>query len=149
MFVKGCSIFFVIVAIVLAVLYQLVVVNPISFQPVDLTGKIAVVTGGSSGIGVETVRKLVEWNATVIMPVRSLAKGEIIRKDILLSVPNSLGKIELMEMDLASFSSVRSFAEAFEAKHLHVDILILNAVYKLRHEKVISRFFSTLGHAKR
>jgi NAD(P)-dependent dehydrogenase (short-subunit alcohol dehydrogenase family) len=119
------------VLIGVAFVYQSIVLNDISYKEVDLTGKIAIVTGGSSGIGIETVRKLVQWNCTVFMPVRNIAKAELVKSDILASSSSSVGSIELMEMDLSSFESVRKFAKEFLSKNIHVDILILNAVHLL------------------
>lgn len=116
-------------AVAITIFYQQFVLNPIHFQPIDLTNKIALVTGGTSGIGLETVRKLVEWNATVIMPVRNIKKGEDVKKELLSTLPkSSTGKIELMEMDLASLTSVRKFASNLNDKNPHLDIVILNAV---------------------
>jgi hypothetical protein len=62
--------------------YKTVILAPIHYQPQDLMGKIALVAGGSAGIGAETVKKLYEWNATVLMPVRSVDKGLAVRAAI-------------------------------------------------------------------
>lgn len=122
--------FLAIVAIVITLFYRQLVLTPISYQPVDLSNAVIIVTGGTSGIGLETVRKLVEWNGTVIMPVRNLQKGEVVKNDILSTSLhiNHKGKIELMEMDLASLESVRKFAMKILERKIHIDILILNAV---------------------
>ena len=60
------------------------------------------VIGGTSGIGFETVKKLMEWNATVIMPVRNLKKGEAVREELtshLEAFPvHSTGTVELMKL---------------------------------------------------
>lgn len=128
MFLKVISFLIVIFAVVVTLFYQAVVLNPIHFRPVDLTGKTVIVTGGSSGIGLETVRKLVEWNASVIMPVRNIQKGELVRKDILSTQVSHTGSIELMILDLTSFDSVRKFASEIIQKNIHIDIVILNAV---------------------
>ena len=128
MVLKVISFVVVIVSIVVTIFYRAVVLNPISYRPVDLTGKIALVTGGTSGIGLETVRKLVEWNATVIMPVRNIEKGELTRKEILATQVPHTGSIELLHLDLTSFESVRDFASKVLQKNIHIDIVILNAV---------------------
>lgn len=118
-----------IISIGITLFYQQYVLNSIHFQPIDLTNTVALVTGGSSGIGLETVRKLIEWNATVIMPVRNIKKGEDVKNEILSTLPkSSVGQIELMEMDLASFTSVRQFASKLNDRNIHLDIVILNAV---------------------
>lgn len=79
-------------------------------------------------VGLETVRTLVAWNASVIMPVRNMKKGELVKNDIISSLSTSYGSIELMELDLASFDSVRRFATSLQSKKVHIDTLVLNAV---------------------
>jgi NAD(P)-dependent dehydrogenase (short-subunit alcohol dehydrogenase family) len=122
--------FLVVVAITITLFYNQYVLAPISYQPTDLSDAVIIVTGGTSGIGLETVRKFVEWNGTVIMPVRNLRKGEIVKKEILSTSMhlNHKGKIELIEMDLTSFASVRNFATKILERKIHIDILVLNAV---------------------
>jgi NAD(P)-dependent dehydrogenase (short-subunit alcohol dehydrogenase family) len=142
---KRISVFLVLIAVAVTVFYRQFVLNPISFQPVDLNGKVAIVTGGTSGIGLETVRKLVEWNATVILPVRNIPKGEKVKKELLDTTVAHTGTIELMEMDLTSFASVRNFAQEFLKKDLHLDILILNAVLPPHSRCPLN---SSLGNAK-
>lgn len=75
-----------------------------------LEGKIALVTGCSSGIGVETARALHATGADVYMTVRDVAKGKAVLADILASNPTSKGKLELVEMELGDLSSVRAGA---------------------------------------
>jgi len=69
----------------------------------DLTGKTAVVTGGHSGIGLETVRALAANGASVIVPVRSEQKARE-------SLSRLSGDITTAPMDLANLKSVASFA---------------------------------------
>lgn len=117
-----------VIVIGVAFVYQEIVLKPVTFFPVDMKGKVCVVTGGSSGIGLETVRKLTEWNATVIMPVRSISKGELVKSEIMTSLsPTSVGSIEVMKLDLTSFKSVRNFANEILSRNVHIDVLILNA----------------------
>jgi NAD(P)-dependent dehydrogenase (short-subunit alcohol dehydrogenase family) len=91
----------------------------------DQRGRVAIVTGASSGIGYETARVLAEKNATVIMAQRSLEKGnaaaEMIRSE------NAAADIEVFELDLASLDSVRRFAERFKESYSRLDLLINNA----------------------
>ena len=56
---------------------------PLPVFPVDLTGKTAIVTGSSDGIGKETARILAAWNATVILACRNETKAEIVADDIM------------------------------------------------------------------
>jgi NAD(P)-dependent dehydrogenase (short-subunit alcohol dehydrogenase family) len=85
-------------------------------RPVDLTGRVAVVTGGTAGLGLETARVLASWNATVVLPARNVTKGEAVKRQLEALLPReSTGSFRLMECDLASLKSVRSFAAAFLA----------------------------------
>ncbi|WP_085521014.1 oxidoreductase [Tuberibacillus sp. Marseille-P3662] len=86
---------------------------------IDLTGKVAIVTGGYSGIGLETTRVLANAGATVIVPVRTLDKGREALKDI----PN----VELDTMDLMDPASIDGFAERFLETNRPLDILINSA----------------------
>jgi NAD(P)-dependent dehydrogenase (short-subunit alcohol dehydrogenase family) len=92
---------------------------------IDLTGKLAVVTGASAGIGVETARTLASAGARVVMAVRDTAKGEKAAAQIRESVPDA--QLEIRELDLSSLASVRAFGESFRADHDSLDLLINNA----------------------
>ncbi|NNE53633.1 MAG: SDR family NAD(P)-dependent oxidoreductase [Sulfitobacter sp.] len=87
---------------------------------INLTGKIALVTGGYSGIGLETVRCLLDRGASVIVPVRSPEKA----KETLGDLAN---KITTAPMDLADLSSVRKFAQGVREANSRLDLLINNA----------------------
>lgn len=86
---------------------------------IDLSGKIAVVTGGYSGIGLETTRVLHGAGAKVIVPARDLAKAANALK--------GLEGVEIMEMDLIDPVSVDAFAEKFLATGLPLHILVNSA----------------------
>ena len=86
---------------------------------IDLTGKIAVVTGGYAGIGLETAKTLASAGATVIVPARNTEKA----KKSLEGIPN----IELETMDLMNPTSIDAFAEKFLASDRPVHLLINNA----------------------
>lgn len=87
---------------------------------IDLTGKVAIVTGGYSGIGVETVRGLAGAGAKVIVPARNREKAVGNLADV-------VGDVTIMDMDLADLASVRIFADAFTEAHDRLDLLICNA----------------------
>jgi NAD(P)-dependent dehydrogenase (short-subunit alcohol dehydrogenase family) len=87
---------------------------------VDLSGKFAVVTGGYSGIGVETVRALVAAGADVLVPARDMAKAKDALKEF-------GAKVSVGEMDLADLASVRKFARGLVAAGKPVHLLINNA----------------------
>jgi len=93
---------------------------------VDLTGKIAIVTGSSAGIGVDTVRVFATHGAKVIMAVRDTSKAQPI-KDEIQKLPGVKEEIVIMGLNLASFRSVRTFAEEFKKLNLPLNILVNNA----------------------
>jgi NAD(P)-dependent dehydrogenase (short-subunit alcohol dehydrogenase family) len=91
----------------------------------NLQGKTAIVTGASSGLGVETVRALAGGGAHVVMPVRSRDKGEKVAAELRAATGNSA--IEIAEMDLGDHASVSAFADGFVARGRPLHILINNA----------------------
>jgi len=94
-------------------------------QGIDLKGKVAIVTGASSGLGVETSRALALRGAHVILAVRDTKKAEPFLEQIKKSTNND--NVEIMRLDLGSFDSVREFAKQFLAKNVPLNILINNA----------------------
>ena len=92
-----------------------------------LTDKVILITGASSGIGVETARALFHTGAQLYLPVRDLAKGEEVKRDIESDGQQAKGKIELLQLDLESLDSVRQCAAAFLAKSKQLNVLICNA----------------------
>ncbi|MCX8534157.1 SDR family NAD(P)-dependent oxidoreductase [Chryseobacterium luquanense] len=86
---------------------------------IDLTGKIAIVTGGYAGIGLETVKALTSAGATVIVPARDAEKA----KNNLAGIAN----VELETMDLMDPVSIDSFAEKFMSSERPLHLLINNA----------------------
>jgi NAD(P)-dependent dehydrogenase (short-subunit alcohol dehydrogenase family) len=94
-------------------------------EGIDLTGRHALVTGASAGLGVETTRALAAHGASVTMAVRDLGKAEAARAGILAAVPGA--DLELRELDLASLASVRAFTAAYLSEGRPVDLLIGNA----------------------
>lgn len=91
----------------------------------DQSGRIVIVTGANSGLGYETSLALARKNATVIMACRNMEKGQKAHDDILKLEPGA--KLDLMQLDLASQESVKSFAAAFLSKYNRLDLLINNA----------------------
>jgi NAD(P)-dependent dehydrogenase (short-subunit alcohol dehydrogenase family) len=83
----------------------------------DLSGRTAVVTGASSGIGIPTTRELARAGARVVLAVRNVAKGE--------AVAHTLeGRTEVRQLELTSLASIREFADAWTGG---LDILVNNA----------------------
>nr|WP_321442227.1 oxidoreductase [uncultured Hyphomonas sp.] len=89
-------------------------------EGIDLSGKNAVVTGGYSGIGLETVRALASAGARVTVPARRLDTAEAALADV-------AGDIEIAAMDLADLASVEKFTREYDETGRGLDILINNA----------------------
>ncbi|KAL0799226.1 hypothetical protein Bca101_054401 [Brassica carinata] len=92
---------------------------------VDGTGLTAIVTGASSGIGVETARVLALRGVHVVMAVRNTASGAKVKQDILNQLPSAT--LDVMELDLSSMESVRRFASDYKSTGLPLNLLINNA----------------------
>ncbi len=86
---------------------------------IDLTGKIAIVTGGNTGIGLETAKTLANAGATVIVPVRDIDKA---RKNL-----KGIDNVEIEEMDLINHNSIDTFTEKFLTSGRPLHLLINNA----------------------
>ncbi len=90
----------------------------------DQSGRVAVVTGANSGLGLETARELARKGATVVLAVRNTSKGRVAVDDIRAEIPSA--DVSVQELDLASLDSVRSAAQdLFSLDRL--DLLINNA----------------------
>ncbi len=100
--------------------------RPLPITPVDLSGRTFIVTGASAGIGKETVRALADWNATVIMAVRNVAKGEGVLADIKATTRPDVD-VEVWELDLARLASVQAFAARYLATDRPLHCLVNNA----------------------
>ena len=90
---------------------------------VDLTGKTAIVTGGASGIGIETARALASAGAHVTIAVRNLDAGKEVADAI--NAEYGAGKVTVEKLELGSLASVRDFAKRWGDKP--VNLLINNA----------------------
>jgi NAD(P)-dependent dehydrogenase (short-subunit alcohol dehydrogenase family) len=95
------------------------------YQVPDVTGRHVVITGSNSGTGKEAARRLAAAGADVVMAVRSPAKGEAARREILESVPKA--SLTVRRLDLADLSVVREFAAGLVADGRPVDVLVNNA----------------------
>ncbi len=91
----------------------------------DQTGRVAVITGANTGLGLETARALAAAGASVVLAVRNVDKGATAIDDIRADVPDA--ELDVLELDLASLDSIRAAAEQLDAQTERVDLLINNA----------------------
>jgi NAD(P)-dependent dehydrogenase (short-subunit alcohol dehydrogenase family) len=91
----------------------------------SLTGRVAIVTGANSGLGLETARVLARKGAQVVLAARSEAKGAAAATEVLVGAPGA--SLTVMPLDLANLQSIRRFAEAFLATYDRLHILVNNA----------------------
>ena len=90
----------------------------------DQQGRIALVTGANSGLGLETTRALISRGCTVLMACRSARKGEAARSQLLGS---GAAGLDLLELDLSDLNSVSRCAREVAERYERLDLLINNA----------------------
>lgn len=96
----------------------------------DQSGRVALVTGASSGLGLETAKALAAKGATVVMACRSPRKGEEARQQLLAELTHGMqphGALDLLPLDLADLASVRAAAATLAERYGRLDLLINNA----------------------
>jgi NAD(P)-dependent dehydrogenase (short-subunit alcohol dehydrogenase family) len=114
---------------------------------IDLADRRVIVTGGASGIGVETARELAGAGAEVTLAVRNLAAGERTAEDIIATTGNK--QVLVAPLDLADQGSVASFAAAWDGPlHILVNNAGLMASPEMRTAEGWEMQFATnhLGH---
>ncbi|XP_071705780.1 short-chain dehydrogenase TIC 32 B, chloroplastic-like isoform X2 [Rutidosis leptorrhynchoides] len=117
---------------------------------IDASDRTVIVTGGASGIGLETTRVLALRGAHVIIAARNI-KAANEAKQLILS-NNEKAKIDVLELDLACLDSVKAFADRFKSLNLPLNILINNAgvmfcPYTLSQDGIEMQFATNhLGH---
>ncbi|MEO0836541.1 MAG: SDR family NAD(P)-dependent oxidoreductase [Cyanobacteria bacterium J06642_3] len=89
----------------------------------DVSGKIYIVTGANSGVGLETTKQLVKQGGHVVMACRRVAVGEEAGQ----SFQGLKGSFDVIECDLADLQSVRDFVATFLDKYERLDGLMCNA----------------------
>ena len=91
----------------------------------DQKGKVIIITGATSGLGKEATRVLIQKNASVIMAVRNVKKGNDAKKEFLQEFPSA--SISVKELGLSSLESIKQFADTMNSELDKLDILINNA----------------------
>jgi NAD(P)-dependent dehydrogenase (short-subunit alcohol dehydrogenase family) len=99
--------------------------TPIDITIPDLSGKRAVVTGASDGMGLVMARRLAAAGAEVVIPVRNPAKGEAAIAKIKQSVPGA--NVSLRSLELSSLTSVAALGDTLRAEGNPIHLLINNA----------------------
>jgi hypothetical protein len=93
----------------------------------DLTGRTYLITGSNTGLGLALAIHLARLNpAQIILAVRDLKKGKTAKESIIAQTGYT-GSLEVWELDMASFASVRRFAERANATLKRLDGAVLNA----------------------
>lgn len=95
---------------------------------VDLKGRVVIITGANIGLGLESAKRFYAMNpARLILAVRSINKGEAAKQEIMqASQGQSYTSLEVWELDLASFQSVKNFGRRCETELERLDILLEN-----------------------
>jgi NAD(P)-dependent dehydrogenase (short-subunit alcohol dehydrogenase family) len=93
-------------------------------EPGALAGRVAVVTGASSGIGLAVTRALARGGARVVLACRSVDRGHAAKQELEREVTGAT--LEIEPLDLSTISSVRLAARALAARHPAIDILVNN-----------------------
>jgi len=94
----------------------------------DLTGRVAIVTGGNGGIGLGMAEGLAAAGATVVLAGRNAAKGAAAAKQI----TQAGGKAEFAEVDVTSETSCRALIDGTASKHGTLNVLVNNAGTNIR-----------------
>ncbi|MEU5564473.1 SDR family oxidoreductase [Micromonospora musae] len=95
------------------------------FTVPDQSGRLAVVTGANSGLGLETARRLAAAGAEVILAVRDVRKGDLAADDI--RATTAAARLRVEQLDLSRLASVADFAHRLTAHGRTLDLLVNNA----------------------
>ena len=110
----------------------------------DLTGQVAVVTGGNSGIGFEAARGLLAQGAEVVLACRSESRANAAKERLLSEFPTA--NVTVMLVDLASFASIDAFAENLGKRYKKIHIFLHCAgVYYPREGRTVDGLPTTVG----
>lgn len=101
----------------------------------DQTGRVAVVTGASSGLGTEVAQALAARGASVVLAVRDAARGQAARQLILSRHPHA--DLAVSVVDLADLASIRAFADR-EGRRAKIDLLVNNAGLGMQPKRAVT-----------
>ena len=93
----------------------------------DQGGRVFLVTGSTSGVGLELAKMLYELNGTVYVAARSSEKIKAAIKTIKTQVRTKTGRVEALQVDLANLPSIGQSARDFLSKEDRLDVLVHNA----------------------
>ncbi len=109
-----------------------------------MQGRVCLITGATSGIGLESARALASQGAHVVLVGRDKGRGEAALAEVRRTFPEA--KLELLQADLTSLASVRALAEDFQRRHSRLDVLLNNAGLIITERKVtVDGFEATLA----
>jgi len=110
----------------------------------DLSGKVVIVTGANSGIGLEASRELARKGAEVVMACRTQDKAVAAMQQIQEDIPQAM--LEYIHLDLADLASVKMFAADFKSRYDRLDVLLNNAgIMMVPYRKTADGFESQFG----
>ncbi|PYI14843.1 short chain dehydrogenase [Aspergillus violaceofuscus CBS 115571] len=120
----------------------------------DLHGQVIIVTGGNAGLGYETIRQLSQHHpARIYLAARSRSKAEQAIADLAKANPDAASIIRFLQLDLASFDSVKAAAADFLRQESRLDLLVNNAGVMMTPEGLTKEGYeiqfgtNVLGHA--
>lgn len=110
----------------------------------DQSGRVAVVTGSNSGLGLAIAHQLARSGAHVVMACRNQAKAEAAASSITAGSPK--GSVEVRRLDLGDLGSVAAFAEGYRSDHGRLDLLANNAgLMAVDHSRTVDGFETQFG----
>ena len=95
--------------------------------PADLTGKVAIITGANSGIGLQIARCIARQGATVYLACRNTSKADEAASQITSENPSCKDRLHVLSVDMSLLSSVRDFADTVKNLNPKIDLLFHNA----------------------
>ncbi|TVY33176.1 Short-chain dehydrogenase/reductase [Lachnellula subtilissima] len=112
--------------------------SPVQWPPkeTNLEGKVAIVTGSSSGLGLEASRQVISFSlSTLIMAVRSTAKGEAVASKFRRQFPKA--DVQVWSLEMKSYGSIQAFARRVNDELSRLDIAILSAGMQISNFAVV------------